>query len=124
MRIKWAYNGKIHTDYWWLWSKVGITKHFSGTNVWSWEFHWKGSKAWYYNFKRYSGTATIVQRECWKQTRLAFRLGKWIIVFGGHPLSRSYRTTKVLEVVKFWKKVSVTIGKDYENHPARHACTN
>lgn len=119
MKIKWQYKKDILTDWWWLWAKVGISKHFDGTSIWCTEFHLKDSYAWYYNF-RYNGDI----REPWKTTRLTFRLGRWIVVFGGHPLRACYKNAKVVEVSRFWKRVPVTIGKDYEQHPSRFMCMN
>ncbi len=119
MRIKWLYNEETFTDFWWLWGNVGVAKHFEGVSIWCMEFHWKGSRAWYYNFWRRHDFNGV-----WETTRLTLRLGKWIVVFGGYPLPKCYKHTKVLEVSRFWKRVPVKFGKDYEQHPSRSMCMN
>lgn len=93
--VTWAWRNKVMKDYYLLpWLK--FSKHFSGVKFWSYEFHWKDSRAWYTNFKRVVGAST---GKGFKNTRLTLRLGKHIVVVGGIDQKRYYKDVHVIKVV-------------------------
>ncbi len=93
--IKWQWRGRIMTDRF-MFPWLQFSKHLDGGKHWSWEFHWKGSNAWYYNFRRYYDEISTHQ---FLRTRLTFRLGVHIIVFGATDMERYYSDVEVLQVM-------------------------
>ncbi len=98
--IKWEWRGQIMTDYFPV-SWLQVSRHFEGHKYWSWEFHWKGSNAWYRNFRRYNTD----RKFGWAKTRLTFRFGKHIMVIGIVDMVKYYKDVKVLEI-KYRGKVT------------------
>ena len=93
-RITWEWRGRIMSDYF-VFPWLQFSKHLDGGKHWSWTFHWKGSNAWYYNFKRrYDPNVTHV----FSRTKLTLRLGTYIIIFGCIDMNKYYRDVQVLEV--------------------------
>ncbi len=82
------------TDYF-IFSWLQLSKHFKGHKQWSWEFHWKGSNAWYHNFRK---IRTEKARFCFIKTKLTLRFGKRLMVIGGFDMVKYYRDVKVLKI--------------------------
>ncbi len=94
MTIKWEWRGRRMTDYRpWPW--LLFAKHLDGVKYWSWSFHWKGSSAFWLNFKRRHDSVTKYR---FVHTKFTLRLGTYIVVFGGVNLEQYYRQVKVLEI--------------------------
>ncbi len=108
-KITWQWRKRVMTDYF-IFKWLQLSKHLDGGKHWSWEFHWKGSSAWYYNFQR-NYNKTIQYR--FTRTRLTLRLGTYIIVFGGVDMNKYYKDVHVLEV-KHGGKITYTAPPVYE----------
>ncbi len=93
-KITWEWRGRIMTDLF-IFPWLQFSKHLDGGKHWSWTFHWKGSSAFWYNFKRKYDRVTTMR---FSRTKLTLRLGTNIIVFGGVDMKRYYRDVQVLEV--------------------------
>ncbi len=107
--ITWEWRGQIMTDYfifWWL----QFSKHFEGQKHWSWEFHWKGSKAWYCNFRRHTAMG---ESRGFKSTRLTVRFGKRLMVVGNVDMERYYKDVTVTKVVHRGKVTFLLIPKTF-----------
>lgn len=108
IEVQWRYKGELMRDFWpWKW--LSISRHFSGTKVWSWEFHWKGSDVWYHNFKRHHGKVPW-NRLAWKATKLTLRLGRYIIGVGKIDRNYYYGKINVLVIKKGGLPVWVNLG--------------
>ncbi len=108
--ITWEWRGQVMIDYfvfWWL----QFSSHFEGQKHWSWEFHWKNSKAWYCNFRRHTAMG---ESRGFKNTRLTVRFGKRLMVVGSVDMERYYKDVTVVKVVD---KGKVTFLKHYSAEP-------
>ncbi len=91
--ITWEWRKQVMKDYFILpW--VQVSQHFKNERHWSYEFHWKGSNAWYCNFRRQKYDS----QHKFSNTRLTLRFGKHLIVIGGVNMDRYYNSVKVLEI--------------------------
>jgi len=99
--ITWTWRNEVLTDYYFLpWLK--LSQHFTGVRVWSWEFHWKHSHAWYFNFKRRK--AGQKKGKGFRHTRLTLRLGKYIVVIGGINQDTYYKDVHIMKKTR-WGRV-------------------
>jgi hypothetical protein len=93
--ITWAYKGEAMKDYF-LFSWLQLSRHLENKKMWSWSFHWKGSRAWYNNFKRHYYPS---EDKGFSYTRLTLRLGRRILVAGKIDIERYYRDVLLLKMV-------------------------
>ncbi len=93
-KITWEWRKRIMSDYF-VFKWLQFSKHFDGGKHWTYEFHWKNSNAWYCNFKRHHDKTS---RHRFSRTRLTFRLGTHIIVFGSVDMKKYYKDVHVLEI--------------------------
>lgn len=91
-----------------LFSWLHLSQHFKGVKLWGWEFHWKGSRAWYHNFKRHSANKGS-KYAAFTKTRLTFRLGRWLVSFGNVDKNVYYRDVHVVKVTKGKKLLMIDV---------------
>lgn len=94
--VTWAWKGQVMTDYFpYQWLK--FSKHFKGISIWSLEFHWKGSKTWYHNFRRRYTSGGSVSGG-FTNTRLTLRFGKHIVSVGYNDTEEMYKDVVLLKM--------------------------
>lgn len=110
--VTWEHKGNVTTDYYFLWW-FQLSKHARKQRMFGWEFHWKGSTAWYHNFRRHSARKFIEVEENGKMVkkeidvgtfsrcRLTIRFGRRFLIVGTPNQSNYYRDVKVLQIRKW-----------------------